>query len=563
MLETYLKESPDYSATMQGLIDTASNQGDPVVYLAPGEFLLDHNVILSEGVSLQGSLGQPTILTAKNGTDPITIKVPANNRGWSIKDIVFDNVNIEIQPHNNDEESSILGNLFLNGGRGSVMALYGEQIYIDGNIFLRDQAHAGTKMIPSYNTTNTGILFQTQKNSVISNNIFGMDLRNMHSLVAHVAPQLQRTLNVLDFVRSCLGKPLDDQQGFLASAIQMYSTNDITIKENILNATFPDKMPIAQDHGISIVGCNATYIYQNFVAGWELADFGGAFRFTSAVDGYVISNYLANTAVMMYAATHADFMQVSNMVVADNFLYRFLDHNVDPPAPLDGWLYEGITFFDFYTARLNYTIRPPIWNSSVPISPWGWHIVVTDNKFGAAEGIDPNVISLGNLDPKEALVDKSNCYVTEPIIPGSPKHGVVPLLWRQMYEPNVYTKNGGKIPKWYRPPTDITETATTYEIRAEMPGVDKKDIELEMTDSKTLFLQSRYHDDINTTARYGAYPKKAEWWTNERVLGAFSRTIQFPTEVSGEAIKAVYKDGVLNVTVPKTKGAQGTRITIE
>lgn len=38
-----------------------------------------------------------------------------------------------------------------------------------------------------------------------------------------------------------------------------------------------------QDHGISVVGSNQTYIYQNFVAGWQIADFGGAVRFTSAV----------------------------------------------------------------------------------------------------------------------------------------------------------------------------------------------------------------------------------------------------------------------------------------
>jgi hypothetical protein len=165
------------------------------------------------------------------------------------------------------------------------------------------------------------------------------------------------------------------------------------------------------------------------------------------VDAYVVSNYLANTGVMMYAAVHADFMQVSNMVVYKNFLYRFLGKEVAPPAEQDGWLYEGVTYFDFYTARLNYTIRPPIWNSSVPISPWGWHIVVSDNKFGASEGVDPNVISLGNLDPNESFVDTKNCYVTEPLVAGSEKAEVVPLLWRQSYEQGKYSKNGGKIPK--------------------------------------------------------------------------------------------------------------------
>lgn len=44
---------------------------------------------------------------------------------------------------------------------------------IDGNIFLRDQLHKSENETPTYNDTNTGVLFQTQKNSVVSNNIFG------------------------------------------------------------------------------------------------------------------------------------------------------------------------------------------------------------------------------------------------------------------------------------------------------------------------------------------------------------------------------------------------------
>lgn len=170
------------------------------------------------------------------------------------------------------------------------------------------------------------------------------------------------------------------------------------------------------------------------------------------MDGYVISNYLANTAVMMYVAVHANFMQVSNMVVYNNFLYRFLgDDIVSVPGEVKDWLHEGITFFDFYTARLNYTVRVPIWNSSVPVSPWGWHIVVSKNKSGSTQGLDPNVISLGNLNPAEALIDQKNCYVTEPLVDDCLHNcEVVPLLWRQSYKKSVYTKYGSKIPQVYK-----------------------------------------------------------------------------------------------------------------
>ncbi|KAI8384250.1 uncharacterized protein BYT42DRAFT_254331 [Radiomyces spectabilis] len=448
-LQLYSPVNADTAITLQKLIDDAATQNVSTVILPPGQVVLDDHtpIVLRPGVSLKGSQDRPTIFTVKDGNSQLgSILVPHDNVGWSITNIVFENVNILIEPHSNEYDSFIFGNIFINGGRGSVIADRGEQLYIDGNIFLRDEAHAGTVMIPSYDTTNTGILFQTQKRSVISNNIFGMDMRKIADVKPYVTSELQRNLEVIEFLRSCLNKPIADEQGYLASGVQLYMTNGITIRENIMNGTFPDVKAVAQDHAISIVGSNQTYIYQNFFAGWQLADFGGAARFTSAVDGYFVSNYLANTAVMMYVANHADFMQVSNIVVHDNFFYRFLDHSFDPPAPLDGWLYEAVTFFDFWTARYNNTIRPPIWNSSVPISPWASQITVEHNKFGAAPGIDPNVISLGNLNPKEAFISKSNCYVTEPLLPASETPGVVPLLWRQQFVENVVTPYGGKIP---------------------------------------------------------------------------------------------------------------------
>lgn len=53
-----------------------------------------------------------------------------DNQAWSIQDIVFENVNIEVMKNENEDETAILGNLFFNGGRGSVIAKYGEKLFI-------------------------------------------------------------------------------------------------------------------------------------------------------------------------------------------------------------------------------------------------------------------------------------------------------------------------------------------------------------------------------------------------------------------------------------------------
>ncbi|KAI8983904.1 hypothetical protein BDB01DRAFT_897012 [Pilobolus umbonatus] len=436
----------DYSVTLQSLIDEASHLNQSFVQLQSGLFSIDplSSIVLREGISLKGDPQYPTILTVISPNKTATIRVPSGNSPWSIENIVFENVNILVHENKNMHQSTVHGNLFLNGDRGSVMAKDGQKLSVDGNIFLRDAIHAGTEKLPTKEGTNTGVLFESQKSSTVTNNIFGMDLRKMKELAPHITASMQLPFRFLQFIKDCLDRDLSDEQGYIASGVQLYMSNNITIKENIFNATFPDTKFISQDHGISVVGSNETYILQNFFAGWQLGDFGGAVRFTSAVDAYVLSNYLANTGIMMYAAVHADFMQVSNMVVSDNFLYRFLGKELDAPPPLNGWLYEGITFFDFYTARLNYTIRPPIWDKSSPLSPWGRQIVGSNNKFGAADGLDPNVISLGNLDPDEALFDSTNCYVTKPLVSGS---SVVPLLWRQIFQTNTRTINDGQIPK--------------------------------------------------------------------------------------------------------------------
>ncbi|KAI8981741.1 hypothetical protein BDF20DRAFT_911996 [Mycotypha africana] len=452
----YFKDEINYSLTLQQMIDEAESLQNPVVYLPPGIFTLDPAtpIILKRGVSLKGDPNMPSILSVRTGiNDTGSIEVSEDNGSWSIEDIVFDNVNIIVAENQNEDNAAVLGNLFFNGGRGSVIAKNGGNLLIDGNIFLRDEPHAGTELIPNYNTTNTGILFHTQKNSIISNNIFGMDLRKLDELEPVINPQLARPMRNLRFMHECLNKfDLADEQGYIASGIQMYSTLDITIAQNILNATFPDTKPIAQDHGISVVGCNRTNILQNFFAGWQVGDFGGGVRFTSTVDAYVISNYFANAGVYMYAAAHADYLQVSNIVVYNNFLYKFLGEDVAPVAEEQkGWLYEGITFFDFYTARLNYTIRPPIWNESVPISPLGSHIVISSNKFGAVENLAPDIINLGNLNPQEAFVDPKNCYVTEPFNEEDEDEQrlvhSVPIVWRQLFHKDRTTKFGSFVPQ--------------------------------------------------------------------------------------------------------------------
>lgn len=61
-----------------------------------------------------------------------------------------------------------------------------------------------------------------------------MDLRKLGDVLPHVPAELQSSLKKVQYILDCVDLELEDQQGFLASGVQLYHTNEITIKANIM-----------------------------------------------------------------------------------------------------------------------------------------------------------------------------------------------------------------------------------------------------------------------------------------------------------------------------------------
>lgn len=93
--------------------------------------------------------------------------------------------------------------------------------------------------------------------------------------------------------------------------------------------------------------------------------------------------------------------------------------------------------------------------------------------------------------------------------------------------------------------SDIKETDKEYIVKIDMPGVDKKDIALNFKD-----------DVLTVDAKRDSFSDKSDpkgnIITSERDYGTYSRSYRLP-QVDGKAISAKYEDGVLTVTLPKTK----------
>jgi HSP20 family protein len=101
---------------------------------------------------------------------------------------------------------------------------------------------------------------------------------------------------------------------------------------------------------------------------------------------------------------------------------------------------------------------------------------------------------------------------------------------------------------------DVKEGDKAYTIRAEIPGVKKEDIHVDVEGSHVL---------LRAEVRQSKEEKKDEKTIySECSYGAVSRGFDLPTDVDAQGAKAEYKDGVLNLTLPKKPGAEARRISV-
>lgn len=105
---------------------------------------------------------------------------------------------------------------------------------------------------------------------------------------------------------------------------------------------------------------------------------------------------------------------------------------------------------------------------------------------------------------------------------------------------------------WY-PPVDILESKDSYLIRAELPGMKKEDFHLEVKDGTLTLSGERKFEEVTNGAEYHRV---------ERVSGKFSRSFYLPQTVKHDAIKATYRDGILEVYVPKAEEAKPKQISV-
>lgn len=105
----------------------------------------------------------------------------------------------------------------------------------------------------------------------------------------------------------------------------------------------------------------------------------------------------------------------------------------------------------------------------------------------------------------------------------------------------------------WAPAVDLIDQKEEIVLRADLPGLDEKDIEVTVQDG-TLTIRGQRKEEKE---------EKKEDYYNERAYGAFTRTLALPAGVDRERIKATFAKGVLEVHLPKAKEAKGTKIEVK
>ena len=116
--------------------------------------------------------------------------------------------------------------------------------------------------------------------------------------------------------------------------------------------------------------------------------------------------------------------------------------------------------------------------------------------------------------------------------------------------------------RWFRteeldvraPAVDVFEEKDDIVVKAEIPGMDKENIQVNLTDhTLTIKGEKKKEEEV----------MEENYYRSERSYGSFFRTLELPRDVHADKVKATFKNGVLEVRMPKTEEAKAKEIKVK
>jgi HSP20 family protein len=115
-------------------------------------------------------------------------------------------------------------------------------------------------------------------------------------------------------------------------------------------------------------------------------------------------------------------------------------------------------------------------------------------------------------------------------------------------------RSEGKRTTVWAPDVDIKETDKDIQLRADLPGMKKEDIDISVDEDQLVIKGER---------KFEKEEKDKDFVRVERSYGSFYRSFNIGVPVKSDQIKASYKDGVLEVVLPKTEAKKPKKIEVE
>jgi HSP20 family protein len=127
---------------------------------------------------------------------------------------------------------------------------------------------------------------------------------------------------------------------------------------------------------------------------------------------------------------------------------------------------------------------------------------------------------------------------------------------RRMFEMEPFWRGGEEGFNLSAPAIDFAEDENAYHLTAELPGLSEKDINLSLSDDM-LTISGEKREERQESE------KDKNYHYSERRFGSFRRIVQLPQHIDRDKIEASFRNGVLNVTLPKSQDARQRQRKIE
>ena len=124
--------------------------------------------------------------------------------------------------------------------------------------------------------------------------------------------------------------------------------------------------------------------------------------------------------------------------------------------------------------------------------------------------------------------------------------GFSPMEWRRNEISTTFETN---IPK-----VDVIDRDDEIVVKAMLPGVEKKDIEISMTKNTVTISGKTHHEEKE---------EKGDYYRCEISKGSYMRTLSLPENVNEDKAKAKFKDGVLELTIPKMEVSHRRTVKVD